>query len=165
MSDKVIFLVYTDNTFLCVQDMEDADKCIRNDLQNAGMMLEVEDNDARFLRGHIDCQDDGTSSINMTQVGPSDRIIKALYMGDVSMKWTPAKHGCLGQDKWRDLPRDLQLCFCDWHATVPTRTHEARHNVCCEPMHAIYAQSKTLTWRSTAMDRMISKGDKEPWSD
>jgi hypothetical protein len=86
VSDKVIFLVYTDNTFLCVQDMEDADKCIRNDLQNAGMMLEVEDNDARFLRGHIDCQDDGTSSINMTQVGPSDRIIKALYMGDVSMK-------------------------------------------------------------------------------
>jgi hypothetical protein len=62
VSDKVIFLVYIDNMFLCVQDMEDVDKCIRNDLQNAGMMLEVEDNVARFLRGHIDCQDDGTSN-------------------------------------------------------------------------------------------------------
>jgi hypothetical protein len=33
----------------------------------------------------------------------------------------------------RSFSRNLQLPFCYWNDTIPTRTLKARHNVCCEP--------------------------------
>jgi hypothetical protein len=72
--------------------MEDIDVAIRA-IEDAGMHLEVEDDVAGFLGVLIDRKSDGT--IHMTQTGLTDRIIKALNIGDLPMKRTPAEYGCL----------------------------------------------------------------------
>ena len=102
ISDKVICLVYVDDTLLYAQNMEDIDACIA-DLRKADMALEVEDDVAGFLGVHIDRKDDG--SILMTQMGLTDRIIKALNIGDLPMKKTPAEVGSLGKDEFGDPPQ------------------------------------------------------------
>jgi hypothetical protein len=90
ISDKVICLVYVDDTLLYADDMQAIDDCI-SALRNAGMGLEVEDDVAGFLGVHIDRKDDG--KILMTQMGLTDRIIKALNIGDKPCKKTPAVYG------------------------------------------------------------------------
>ena len=74
--------------------------CIRD---SAGMALEVKDDVAGFLGVHIDRRDD--ASILMTQVGLTNRIIKALNIGNKPYKRTPAEHGCLGKDEFGDPPQ------------------------------------------------------------
>jgi hypothetical protein len=64
------------------------------------MELEVEDDVAGFLGVHIDCQKDG--SIHLTQTGLIDRMIKALNIGDLPAKQTPAKDGYLEANKLGD---------------------------------------------------------------
>jgi hypothetical protein len=102
VSDKVICLVYVDDTLLYGPNMEDIDECIQA-LTDAGMNLEIEDDVAGFLGVHIDRRNDGT--IHMTQVGLTDRIIIALNIGDMHAKRTPAEFGCLGKDEWGDPPQ------------------------------------------------------------
>jgi hypothetical protein len=102
ISDKVICLVYVDDTLLYADDMQAIDDCIAA-LRNAGMGLEVEDDVAGFLGVHIDRNDDG--KILMTQMGLTDRIVKALNIGDKPCKKTPAVYGCLGKDKCGDPPQ------------------------------------------------------------
>jgi hypothetical protein len=88
VNDKVICLVYVDDTLFFAKEMSDIDDLIQ-DLEKT-MVLEVEDDVAGFLGVHIDRRDDGT--INLTQTGLIERIITALN------KRTPAEVGCLGKD-------------------------------------------------------------------
>jgi histone deacetylase 1/2 len=101
ISEKVVCLVYVDDTLLFAKDMKDIDDIIAA-LQAAGMELEVEDDVAGFLGVHIDRRDDGT--IHLTQKGLIARIIQALNIGDLSSKHTPAEQGCLGSDPEGDPP-------------------------------------------------------------
>ncbi len=119
ISGKVVCLVYVDDTLLYVENnMEDIDLAIKA-IEDAGMHLEVEDDVAGFLGVLIDRKDDGT--IHMTQTGLTDRIIKALNIGDLPMKRTPAEYGCLGKKRvWRSTARDLQLSVGYWYAPVST---------------------------------------------
>jgi hypothetical protein len=68
VSDKVICLVYIDNTLFYAQNKEDIATTIA-DLQTE-MELEEEDDVAGFLSIHIDCRPDGT--IRLTQKGLID---------------------------------------------------------------------------------------------
>jgi hypothetical protein len=96
ISDKVICLIYVDDTLLYADDMQAIDDCIAA-LRNAGMGLEVEDDVAGFLGVHIDRKDDG--KILMTQMGLTDQaIVKALNIGD-------KPYGGLGKDEYGDPPQ------------------------------------------------------------
>jgi hypothetical protein len=101
ISEKVVCLVYVDDTLLFAKDMKDIDDIIAA-LEAAGMELEVEDDVAGFLGVHIDRRDDGT--IHLTQKGLIARIIQALNIGDLPSKRTPAELGCLGSDPEGDPP-------------------------------------------------------------
>jgi hypothetical protein len=102
ISDKVICLVYVDDTLLYADNMQAIDDCIAA-LRDAGMGLEVEDDVAGFLGVHIDRKDDGT--ILMTQMGLTDQIITALKIRDKPCKKTPTVYGCLGKDESGDPPQ------------------------------------------------------------
>jgi hypothetical protein len=67
------------------------------------MHLKVKDNVAGFLEVLINRKDDGT--IHMTQTGLTGLIIKALNIGDLPIKRTPAEYGCLGKNEFGDPPR------------------------------------------------------------
>jgi hypothetical protein len=101
ISDKVVCLVYVDDTLLFATDMQDIDDIIAA-LAAAGIELDVEDDVVSLLGVHIDRRDDGT--IHLTHKGLIAQIIQALNIGDQSSKWTPAKQGCLGLDPEGDLP-------------------------------------------------------------
>jgi hypothetical protein len=100
ISDKVICLVYVDDTLFYAQTKEDIATVITG-LQTE-MELEEEDDVAGFLGVHIERRPDGT--IHLTQKGLIDRVIKALNIGDLPPKRTPAEHGCLGKDELGDPP-------------------------------------------------------------
>jgi hypothetical protein len=102
ISEKVICLVYVDNTLFFAQNDEDINEAIKG-LMNAGMELEVEDNVASFLGVHINRQKDG--SMHLTQTGLIHRLIKALHIGDLPAKQMPTKYRCLGANKLGDLPQ------------------------------------------------------------
>jgi hypothetical protein len=102
ISDKVVCLVYVDDTLFFAENDEDITEVIKN-LQEAGMELEVEDDVAGFLGVHIDRRKDGT--IHLTQTGLIDRFIKCLNIGDLPEKRTPAEYGCLGKDEDGDPPQ------------------------------------------------------------
>jgi hypothetical protein len=72
-------------------------------LKKAGMELKVEDDVAGFLGVHIDRRKDET--IHLTQTGLIDCLIKALNIGDLPEKRTPAEIGCLGKDEFGDPPQ------------------------------------------------------------
>ena len=91
------FALRTDDTLLYGPNMEDIDEAIQS-LTDAGMNLEIEDDVAGFLGVHIERRNDGT--INMTQVGLTDRIITALNIGNMHAKRTLTEFGCLGKDEW-----------------------------------------------------------------
>jgi hypothetical protein len=94
VSDKVICLVYVDDTLLFAPKMEYIDEALTRIRKT--MALEEEDDVAGFLGVHIARQDDGT--IHMTQKGLTDRIIEALGVAERPSKHTPAEYGCLGSD-------------------------------------------------------------------
>jgi hypothetical protein len=100
VNDKVICLVYVDDTLFFGQNEEDIANLIA-DLRTE-MDFEEEDNVAGFLGVHIERRADGT--IHLTQKGLIARIIKALNIGDQPTKRTPAEHGCLGKDEFGDPP-------------------------------------------------------------
>jgi hypothetical protein len=102
ISGTVVCLVYVDDTLLYAENMEDIDLAIKT-IEDAGMHLEVEDDVAGFLGVLTDRKDDGT--IHMTQMGLTDRIIKALNMGDLPNKQIPAEYGCLGKNEFGDPPQ------------------------------------------------------------
>jgi hypothetical protein len=96
ISDKVICIVYVDDTLFFSPDQEHITKQISKLIGN-GFEVEIEDDIAGFLRIHIERKVDGT--IHLTQLGLIDRIIKALNLqAGQHPNSTPAEQGCLGAD-------------------------------------------------------------------
>jgi hypothetical protein len=90
ISDKVVCLVYVDDTLFFAQNEEDITKAI-DGLVAAGMEFKVKEDVTGFLGVHIDRHKDG--SIHLTQTGLTDRLIKALNIGDLQAKRMPAEYG------------------------------------------------------------------------
>jgi hypothetical protein len=102
ISDKVVCLVYVDDTLFFAENEEDITEAIEA-LIASGMELEVEEDVAGFLGVHIDRRKDG--SIYLTQTGLIDRFLQCLNIGDLPAKRTPAEYGCLGKDANGDPPQ------------------------------------------------------------
>ena len=100
ISDKVICLVYVDDTLLYARTMEDIDEVIDKLTIDKGMTLEVEDDVAGFLGVHIE-KDPTSGVISLTQRGLIDKIIEALHVDDLPAVDTPALE-CLGKDELGD---------------------------------------------------------------
>jgi hypothetical protein len=96
VSDKVICIVYVDDTMFFSPRQEYIDEMIVK-LEELGLSLEAEDDFAGFLGVLIERRGDGT--ILMTQPGLTERIVKALKIDHLPPKRTPAKHGALGKDE------------------------------------------------------------------
>ena len=101
VSDKVIALVYVDDTLLYAKDAADIDAVIKG-LQDRDMELQKEEDVAGFLGVHIDRRSDGT--IKLTQKGLIKRIVDALNISHLPPKKTPAKLGVLASDPEGDPP-------------------------------------------------------------
>jgi hypothetical protein len=108
ISDRVICLVYVDDTLLYARKMEDIDEVIRKLREDHKMTLEVEDDVAGFLGVHID-RNNETGEVTLTQQGLIDQIIEALHIGDLPSVATPATE-CLGKDPLGD-PADCTFNY------------------------------------------------------
>ncbi len=102
ISDKVICLVYVDDTLLFAHKMEDIDEALDKLVNAQGMALEIEDDVAGFLGVHI-ARDKHSGEIELTQRGLIDRIVQALGVSDVPTLTTPA-NDVLGSDELGDPP-------------------------------------------------------------
>jgi Reverse transcriptase (RNA-dependent DNA polymerase) len=101
ISDKVICLVYVDDTLLLyARDMKDSDDVIKRLADEHKMTLQVEDGVAGFLGVHID-RNKETGEVTLTQKGLIDRILEALQVEDLPPVDTPAIE-CLGKDPLGD---------------------------------------------------------------
>ena len=86
ISDKVVCLLYVDDSYLCAENEEDINEVVRK-LNERGMQLSEEEKKAPFLGVKIDKLEDGT--IRMNQTGLIDRIIEALGCEDLPPVDTP----------------------------------------------------------------------------
>jgi hypothetical protein len=102
ISDKVICLIYVDDTLLFARDMADINEVLRRLVEDEGMALEVEDSVAGFLGVHIQ-RDNMTGEIELTQEGLIDRIIEAVGANDLPPVATPATE-VLGRDTEGEPP-------------------------------------------------------------
>jgi hypothetical protein len=100
ISDKVICLIYVDDTLFYACDMADIDEVIQLLREEHGMTLEVKDDIAGFLGVHIE-KNPMTGEVTLTQQGLIDRIIEALHIEDLPPVYTPATE-CLGKDPLGD---------------------------------------------------------------
>ena len=100
ISDKVICLVYVDDTLLYARDQKDIDEVLRRLQEDEGMQLEVESDVAGFLGVQIH-RDDKTGETKLTQTGLISRIIEALHIEDLPALDVPADT-CLGKDEFGD---------------------------------------------------------------
>ena len=89
ISNKVICLVYVDDTLLFARNMDDINAVLKRLVEEQKMALEVEDDFAGFLGVHIQCNE-ATGEITLTQTGLIDRIIEALGVQDQPAVATPA---------------------------------------------------------------------------
>ena len=104
ISDKVICIVYVDDTLLFSPRAEYIDEVL-SQLREEELDLEEEDDVAGFLGVKVD-RDSVSGEITMTQVGLIDRIIAALNCEQLPGKRTPAEYGALGTDKDGDPPQE-----------------------------------------------------------
>jgi hypothetical protein len=88
VSDKVICLVYVDDTLFFSPKQEYIDEVIQKLKMDRNMDLEIESDVSGFLGVHVDRKDDGT--IHLTQKGLTDRIVDALNVGSLPSVRTPA---------------------------------------------------------------------------
>jgi len=88
ISDKVICLVYVDDTLFYSPRQEYIDDVVRK-LEEEGMDLETEDDVAGFLGVHIE-RNDKNGTIKLTQKGLIKRIIETLEIDHLHGKETPA---------------------------------------------------------------------------
>ena len=102
ISEKVIVLVYCDDTLLFSPKAEYIEETIQ-DLTEADLELNVEDSVAGFLGVHIE-RNDADGSIKLTQKGLIKRIIEALGVGSHPIKHTPATAEPLVKDEFGDPP-------------------------------------------------------------
>lgn len=103
ISDKVICLVYVDDTLIFSPKAKWIDKTI-SALRERDMELKEEDDVAGFL-GVKKQEDPRDKSIKLTQTGLIDRIVKALDIGHLPKKYTPAIKEPLTKDLLRDPPQ------------------------------------------------------------
>jgi hypothetical protein len=103
ISDKVICLVFVDDTLLYSPKAEYIDEVLQQ-LKDHDMDLEVEDDVAGFLGVHID-RNEAKGEITLTQTGLIQRIIKALDISHLPGKDTPADFGALPADLDGDPPQ------------------------------------------------------------
>ena len=102
VSDKVVCLVYVDDTLFYASKQEYIDEVIQR-LRDAKMDLEVEGTVAGFLGVHIDRNTtDGT--VTLSQVGLIKRIVEALEVGQLPIKYTPATAEPLVKDTDGESP-------------------------------------------------------------
>jgi Reverse transcriptase (RNA-dependent DNA polymerase) len=88
LSDKVIALVYGDNTLLFSPDDAYIDDVIFK-LRQSDMELEVEDSVAGFFGMNIK-RNNSDGSIELTQQGLAKLVVDALNLGNCAHKLTPA---------------------------------------------------------------------------
>ncbi|CAJ1967493.1 unnamed protein product [Cylindrotheca closterium] len=97
ISDKVICLVYVDDTLFFSPKEEYRNKAIES-LKSQGVAVEIEDSVAGFLGVHIE-RDESNKTIKLTQKGLTKRIIEALNIDQEPQKHTPALKEPLGKDE------------------------------------------------------------------
>ena len=103
MSDKVIVLVYVDDTLFYSPRKEWIDEAIKK-IEKQDLELEIEDSVAGFLGVRIERNEkDGT--IKLTQKGLIKRIVKALQIQHLPRKLTPVTKEPLVADKDGMLPQ------------------------------------------------------------
>jgi hypothetical protein len=104
ISDKVICIVYVDDTLLFSPRAEYIDEVL-SQLREENLDLEEEDDVAGFLGVNVE-RDSKSGEIRMTQVGLFNRIIETLGCDILPGKKTPAEYGALGKDKDGDSPQE-----------------------------------------------------------
>jgi len=102
ISDKVICLVYVDDTLFFSPKKEYIDDVITS-LKDQQVAVEEEDSVAGFLGVHIDRSADN-KTIKLTQKGLTKRIVEALQIDQKPKKYTPAKLDTLRKDPDGDPP-------------------------------------------------------------
>jgi Reverse transcriptase (RNA-dependent DNA polymerase) len=102
ISDKVICLVYVDDTLFYAPKVEYIDEVIEL-LKKEGMDLEVEGEVLGFLGVHIE-RNVIEGTISLTQKGLIKRIIEALEVGGLPIKKTPATAEPLIKDEDGEEP-------------------------------------------------------------
>lgn len=102
ISDKVICLVYVDDTLFYSPNMQYIDEVIEQ-LRQQEMDLEVEGEVLGFLGVHINNNTE-TGTITLTQSGLIKRIIEALSVENMPIKRTPAMAEPLVKDEAGDFP-------------------------------------------------------------
>ena len=108
MSEKVICLLYVDDTLFFAKNEEDIDEVLAH-LQNVEKLtLEIEKDAAGFLGVDIK-RDPKNGEITMTQTGLIDRILEALKVEDMDPVSTPASD-VLGKDEDGD-PADCSFNY------------------------------------------------------
>jgi hypothetical protein len=100
VSDKVICLVYVDDTLFFSPEEKYIDEAIAR-IKNSGLELEIEEDVAGFLGVHIERKND---SIKLTQKGLALRVIEALNIEHLSPSKTPATSEPLVKDENGDPP-------------------------------------------------------------
>jgi hypothetical protein len=96
ISDKVICLVYIDDTMLHAQNRNNIDEAIRQLTEERNMALEVEDDVAGFLGVKIK-KDHETGEVTLKQKGLNLPVLEALKLQDLPPVYTPATE-TLGKD-------------------------------------------------------------------
>jgi Reverse transcriptase (RNA-dependent DNA polymerase) len=89
VSDKVICLIYVDDTLFFSPKKEYIDQVIQKLKVDRQMDLEIESNVSGFLGVHVE-RDRTTGSITLTQRGLTERIVKLLNVGSFPSVRTPA---------------------------------------------------------------------------
>jgi hypothetical protein len=102
LSDKVICLIYVDDTLLFSPKEEYIDEVI-DKLSKSDLELEVEDSVAGFLGVHLE-RNEKDQSIKLTQQGLAKRVVEALDLGNQPRKLTPASSEPLVKDDDGDPP-------------------------------------------------------------
>jgi len=102
ISDKVICLVYVDNTLFYSPKQEYIDEVVKK-LEEQEMDLETEDDVAGFLGVHIE-RNEAKGTIKLTQKGLTKRIIEMLDIDHLYGKDTPAAAEPLVIDEDGDPP-------------------------------------------------------------
>jgi hypothetical protein len=87
VSDKVICLVYVDDTLFFSPKQEYIDEVINKLKMDRKMDLEIESDVSGLLGVHVDRKNDGT--IHLTQKGLTDRIVDALNVKSLSRQFAP----------------------------------------------------------------------------
>jgi len=98
ISDKVICLVYVDDTLFCSPKKEYILNVVKK-LEDSGMDLKTKDNVARFLGVHME-RNEMKGTIKLTQKGLIKWIIKTLEIDHLYGKDTPAAAEPLVMDEY-----------------------------------------------------------------